>query len=210
MTFRLLVATRNAGKAVEFARLLDLPDLTLVTLDELDVHVPDVVEDGDTFEANAIKKARETAAATGLLTLADDSGLEVDALHGAPGVYSARYAGAQGPEANVRKLLHSLAAVNEDLRTARFRCVLALADPRGPLGDRVELASGACEGRIVSAPRGTGGFGYDPVFVPRGEHLTMAELSAEAKDRLSHRGAACAKMRETLRAYLHVRPTDPG
>jgi XTP/dITP diphosphohydrolase len=195
----LLVATRNAGKLEEFRRIFGDLGVTIVGAAEL--ALADVVEDGATFEANATKKARESAIASGLMTLADDSGLEVDALFGAPGVHSARYAGG-GAEANVRKLLGALESTPDEARTARFRCVLALADPSGPLGEEVLLAQGTCEGTIIRSPRGGGGFGYDPVFVPEGKALTMAEISDAEKDALSHRGRACAAMRERLVAYL--------
>ncbi|AKF07785.1 RdgB/HAM1 family non-canonical purine NTP pyrophosphatase [Sandaracinus amylolyticus] len=200
MTTKLLIATKNRGKLEEFRRIFGDLGVELVSADELGL--PDVEETGDTFEANAILKAEAQAAASGCMTIADDSGLEVDALDGAPGVYSARYAGAGGSEANVRKLLAALADVPDERRTARFRCVLALADPRGALGARVELTEGRCEGRIAHQPSGSGGFGYDPVFVPADGDATMAELSATAKDAISHRGRACARMRERLAAYL--------
>ncbi|UJR79611.1 RdgB/HAM1 family non-canonical purine NTP pyrophosphatase [Sandaracinus amylolyticus] len=203
MTTKLLIATKNHGKLEELRRIFGDLGLELVSADELDL--PDVDETGDTFEANAILKAKAQAEASGLMTIADDSGLEVDALDGAPGVISARYAGGGGSEANVRKLLAALADVPDERRTARFRCVLALADPRGALGERVELIEGRCEGRITREPRGTGGFGYDPVFLPEGEDGTMGEISAAAKDAISHRGRACAAMRERLAAYLGAR-----
>jgi XTP/dITP diphosphohydrolase len=202
---RLLLATRNAGKLREFARLLD--DLPGVTLGSLADHPasPDVIEDGSTFEANAIKKAREVARATRQLVLSDDSGLEVDALAGRPGVHSARYAGAHGAdEANHDKLLAELASVPDGARTARYRVVLALVDPDAP-GELVHCESGACEGTITRARRGTGGFGYDPLFVPSGYTQTMAELSAEEKNRISHRALAAAKMRRFLLDHLAAR-----
>ncbi|MFW6051496.1 MAG: RdgB/HAM1 family non-canonical purine NTP pyrophosphatase [Myxococcota bacterium] len=202
MKVRLLVATGNRGKLAELRRLFAGLELEVVGLDAVGP-VPEVVEDGDTFEANAAKKAREVAAATGEMTLADDSGLEVDALGGAPGVRSARFAGEGATDAeNNRLLLERLEATGDAARTGRFRCVLALADPPGPLGDRVHLEAGACEGRILRAPRGEGGFGYDPLFVPRGHERTMAELPADEKNRLSHRGAAAARMRRFLATYL--------
>lgn len=204
----LLVATKNGGKLDEFRRIFGDLDVTIVGAEEL--ALPDVEEDGETFEANATKKARESAAASGLMTLADDSGLEVDALFGAPGVHSARYAGGGGAEANVRKLLTALESTPDGSRTARFRCVLALVDPSGPLGDEVILAEGRCEGRIARSARGAHGFGYDPVFVPDGGEETMAEIDDAAKDRISHRGRACASMRERLVAYLERRAGAAG
>lgn len=200
---RLLVATKNRGKLEEFRRILAGLDVELVSADELGL--PDVDETGETFEANAILKAKAQAEASGLMALADDSGLEVDALGGAPGVRSARYADGGGAEANVRKLLAALDDVPDDRRGARFRCVIALADPGGPLGDRIELAEGRCEGRIARAPSGSGGFGYDPVFVPEGLDRTMAEISAKTKDDISHRGRACEALRARLAAYLGAR-----
>ena len=200
---RLLVATKNRGKLEELRRIFDGLDVELVGADEL--ALGDVEETGETFEANALLKARAYAQASGLMALADDSGLEVDALGGAPGVRSARYAGEGGSEANVRKLLAALESVEDARRTARFRCVLAVVDPTGPLGQDALLAEGACEGRIARAPRGSGGFGYDPVFVPEGMSATMAEISEAEKDRISHRGRASGVMRARLLAYLATR-----
>jgi XTP/dITP diphosphohydrolase len=198
---RVVVATRNRGKLAELRRLLAGLPLELVGLDAVGP-VPEVVEDGDTFEANAAKKAREVAVATGLPALADDSGLEVDALGGAPGVRSARFAGEGATDqANNRLLLERMAAVPGPERTARFRCVLAFADPAGPLGHRVHLEEGVCEGHIAEAPRGQDGFGYDPLFVPQGMARSMAELSPDEKNGLSHRGRACRAMARFLGRY---------
>jgi XTP/dITP diphosphohydrolase len=200
---KLLVATRNRGKLDELQRLLDGLDLELVTLDEIgDTH--EVIEDGATFEANAIKKAREHAERNALPTLADDSGLEVDALGGAPGVISARYAGVEGTAAvrdpaNNKKLLAALDTVPDLQRSARFRCVLALAIPGGPL----RTAHGTVEGRILRVARGTMGFGYDPLFLPDGETRTMAELPPGVKNRISHRARAALAMRPLLVGVLH-------
>ena len=204
MTRPLVFATRNHGKLGELRQLLR--GVAVLDIAEAEAAcgraIPEVEEDADTFAGNAIKKAREVALATGLPALADDSGLEVDALAGAPGVYSARYAGG-GDAANNRKLLAALANVPAQRRTARFRAVLALADPGGPLGDRVITAAGVCEGAILDAPRGDGGFGYDPLFVlPSG--LTMAELDRDAKAELSHRGRAIRAIEPELRLYLAV------
>ncbi len=196
----LVVATKNRGKLEEFQRIFGELGVRCVGADGLEL--PDVVEDGATFSDNALKKAREVALGTGRLTLADDSGLEVDSLGGAPGVYSARYAGDAGAEANVRKLLGALEQVPDGQRTARFRCVLALVRPSG---DRVEIvgtAEGRCEGSIARTPSGDRGFGYDPIFVPAGHTCTMAELDAAEKDALSHRGSACRAMRDALAAHL--------
>jgi XTP/dITP diphosphohydrolase len=181
---KLLVATRNRHKLDEIRAILAQHGVACVGLDEMPA-APEVVEDGDTFEANAIKKAVSLARATGLWTLADDSGLEVEALGGAPGVRSARYAGEPSNDgANNRKLLAELGVRGD--RRARFRCAIALADPAGG----VRTVSGACPGMILTAARGQGGFGYDPLFVPDGSHLTFAELDGATKNRISHRARA--------------------
>lgn len=200
---RIVCATRNPGKVRELRTLLaDVPDLVLVGLDEVPP-IADVVEDGDTFEANAIKKAREVARATGMMALADDSGIELDALDGHPGVHSARYAGERATDAeNNAKLLAALRGVPQAKRTARYRVVLALADPTGALGDAVHTESGTCEGRIRDEPAGSGGFGYDPHFVPAGDERTMAQLTAAEKNRISHRGQAARKMARFLLDHL--------
>jgi XTP/dITP diphosphohydrolase len=206
MTTNLVLATKNPGKVREFRALLwDLPRLRVQALDELG-KLPDVIEDGKTFEENAIKKAREIAAATGMLVLADDSGLEVDALGGKPGVYSARYAGRHGnDEANNDKLLADMSHVPDGERRARFRVVLVLADPNGPLGEDVHIEEGVCEGEILRGRRGTDGFGYDSLFKPEGYDLSMAELPPEEKNAISHRASAAAKMRAFLGEYLNKR-----
>lgn len=201
----LVFATRNKGKLVELRQLL--PGIDVLSVDEaaarLGVAIDDVVEDADTFVGNASKKAREVSRVTGLPALADDSGLEVDALDGAPGVYSARYAGEQHDDAaNNRKLLESLAGVPASARTARFRAVLALADVIGPLGEQVITADGACEGVILEAPRGTGGFGYDPLFYSPELGMTFAEAGVGTKSELSHRARAMQAMKPRLLAYL--------
>jgi XTP/dITP diphosphohydrolase len=193
----LVFATRNRGKLVELRDLL--PGIDVRSLDEVDA--PEVVEDADSFTGNAIKKARAVSAATGLPALADDSGLEVDALGGAPGVYSARYAGPGADDAcNNAKLLRNLAGVEN--RSARFRAVLALADVAGPLGDRVITAEGTCEGIILDAPRGTGGFGYDPLFFAPELGQTFAEAGVGSKRQLSHRARAMTAMKPELYEYL--------
>jgi XTP/dITP diphosphohydrolase len=201
----LVFATRNRGKLVELRQLL--PGVDVLSIDEaserLGITIPDVVEDADTFAGNASKKAREVAQATGLPALADDSGLEVDALGGAPGVYSARFAGdAHDDAANNAKLLAELAGVPADRRTARFRAVLALADVTGPLGDEVITADGACEGVILDAPRGSGGFGYDPLFLSPELGQTFAEAGVGTKSELSHRARAMVAMKPRLLDYL--------
>ena len=196
----LLVATTNRGKVAELAPLLADLGIRPVGLDEYP-GVSEAVEDGETFEANAEKKARHYAAATGMATLADDSGLEVDALDGAPGVHSARFAGEQADSAaNNTLLLERLEGV--DARGARFVCALCLVEPSTG-GDAVvrHLLRGTCEGEILTTARGSGGFGYDPLFVPTDQTAggsTFAELSREAKAALSHRGRAFADLAARL------------
>lgn len=198
----LLLATHNQGKVREFADLLSALPVEVRSLAQLQITLS-VVEDGATFEANATKKAREIAQATGMLVLSDDSGLEVDALGGEPGVYSARYAGPNANDAaNNVKLVAALRDVPEHQRTARYRVVLALADPKGLLGDSVHLEHGTCEGRIQLEPSGQGGFGYDPYFVPTGHTRTMAELAPAEKNQLSHRAQAARRMSRFLAEYL--------
>lgn len=184
---KVVVATRNKGKLREIVPLLAGIRLELCTIDEL---APDAElrEDGVTFEENALAKARQAAAATGLPAIADDSGLEVDALDGAPGVWSARYAGSGADDVkNNARLLAALRDVPAGQRGARFRCVAAFVDPaRG-----VEVVrDGACAGEILTAPRGSDGFGYDPLFLLPALGRTMAELPLAEKNRLSHRAAA--------------------
>ena len=199
----LLFATRNQGKVAELIELTkDLQGLRLKSLDGLDL--PEVVEDGDTFVANAAKKAREVSAATGLPALADDSGLEVDALDLLPGVHSARYAGENcDDEANNQKLVAALAGVPE--RSARFRSALVLADVNGPLGDEFLVAEGVCEGEILEEARGDGGFGYDPLFYVPELGSTFAELGIGTKNERSHRARAMAEMLPKLIEYFGLK-----
>lgn len=199
MTPKLLVATRNRGKVAEFADMLGALDVVWIDLDEAG-STQEVVEDGRTFHDNAILKARGYALETGCLTLADDSGLEVDALDGAPGVHTARYGGAGLSHAErYHKLLEALAGVPEGQRTARFRCVIALAAPDGRV---LGTAEGVCEGRIAEQPAGDGGFGYDPVFYLPGQGRTMAELPPDVKHAVSHRGEALRGIAPRLREVL--------
>ncbi len=200
----LLFATRNRGKLTELKELLaNVSGLRLVCLDDVDV--PDVVEDGDTFAANATKKALEVSRACGLPALADDSGLEVDALGGAPGVYSARYAGELATDAdNNAKLLRALEGVPAAKRTARFKSVLALADVSGQLGSKVICESGSCEGRILVTGQGDGGFGYDPLFYVDAHHATFAELGIGTKNDSSHRAQAMRAMRPHILRYFRL------
>ena len=184
MMTKILAATGNRGKLREFKEILEPLGFEIIGPDDVG-GIPDVVEDRDTFEGNAVKKAVEVAAAKKCLVLADDSGLEVDALGGAPGVYSARYSGEDSNDArNVQKLLAELPADAD--RGAHFTCVLAIADATGVLG----TARGEVTGRIIDAPRGSNGFGYDPVFVPDGHEQTFAELASEVKNGMSHRANA--------------------
>ncbi len=194
---RILIATMNEGKLREYERLLaDVPDLELETMASLDLRI-EVDEDQGTFEGNARKKATEIAAAAGVVCLADDSGLEVDALGGRPGVYSARYSGLGATDArNNSKLLQELANVPAARRTARFRCAIAVVDTNGEVLAETE---GACEGRIAPEPRGNHGFGYDPLFVPDGYEQTMAELGPKTKNAISHRAKAAAALVPALR-----------
>ena len=194
---RVVVATRNRGKLREILRLLADAGLTfeLVTIDELapDAELP---EDEATFEGNALSKARAAATVTGLPAIADDSGLEVDALDGAPGVWSARYAGLPSDDGrNNAKLLAALAGVGPERRRARFRCVAAFVDR----DRRLEITrAGAVEGEILSAPRGDQGFGYDPLFLLPERGRTMAELGLEEKNAVSHRAAAFKALAQAL------------
>ncbi len=190
---KIVVGTRNSGKVREIqTSLAELP-FAVVGLPETDI--PDVEETGTTFQENAILKARHYCQFTGEYCLADDSGLEVDALEGAPGVYSARYAGVDATDAaNNEKLLTVLKDVPPSERTARFRSVLALAGPDGSL----LLADGVCEGVILSAARGTGGFGYDPLFYMASQGKTLAEMTIEEKNRISHRGNALKSFRQLV------------
>ncbi len=197
---KLVCATRNRGKVKELRQLLPAEGLELLLLDDFP-GAPEVVEDRDTFAGNATKKAVEIMEATGLPALADDSGLEVDALDGAPGVHSARYAGDDASDMDrTVLLLENLEGVPTERRTARFRCAMAFVHPDDP--QNVALFEGACEGRILESVQGTGGFGYDPVFYVEELDQTFAELPAEQKNRISHRGLAMAQMAGHLRERL--------
>jgi XTP/dITP diphosphohydrolase len=188
---RIVLATRNPHKVEEITRICADWPVEWAT----DLEIPDVEETGSTYLENALLKAREVAGATGMPALADDSGIEVDALGGAPGPRSARYAGEDASdEKNLRSLLRATAGVPGGGRTARYRAVAAIAWPDG---SEVH-AEATCEGMLETRPRGDGGFGYDPIFVPLGSERTMAELSPEEKDRISHRGGALRALREAL------------
>ncbi len=188
---KLVLATGNRGKLAELRRLLSPAGFDVVSQDEF--AVPPVEEDGITFVENALKKARAAAAASGLPALADDSGLAVDALDGAPGVRSARFAGDDADDAaNNQRLLAELAGVADDHRGAAFHCVLVLVQsPEDPVP---VICHGRWPGRIVRQPAGSGGFGYDPLFLPDGSESTAAELAPEDKARVSHRGRALARL----------------
>ena len=203
----LLVATTNPGKFAEVqAHLRDLP-LRIRSLQSI-AQPPTVVEDGETFEANALKKARTLAQFSGVATLADDSGLEVDALGGAPGIYSARYAGAEADDdRNNRKLLRELASVPEAKRSARFVCALALCAPRID-GGKEWIARESCEGRIALALQGSQGFGYDPLFFFPPFGKTFGEIERDVKATVSHRGKALAKLVAALPALIDL-PVKP-
>lgn len=184
---RLVLATRNRKKLVELDRILRDAGVTVALLTLDDVEVPEVVESGATFAENAVIKATATAAATGLTSVADDSGLAVDALCGMPGVLSARWSGAGATdESNLRLLLEQIADVPDDRRGASFVCVAALATPSG----QVHTVEGRVAGHLRREPVGEGGFGYDPIFVPEGHDVTTAQMTPAQKDALSHRGQA--------------------
>lgn len=196
---RVVLATGNRGKLRELLDLLGPHGVAIVPQAEFGIEPPP--ETGASFEENALIKARNAARIAGLPAIADDSGIEADALHGAPGVHSARYAGEHATDAdNVNKLRAALRAVPTSARSARYRCVIAFvraADDPDPV-----MAHGVWEGRLIDTPLGDGGFGYDPIFVPEGEILTVAQLPADRKNSHSHRGQA---LRALLRALLALR-----
>ena len=192
MIDEVVLATGNKGKVKEFSKLLQGVFGSVISLSDLD-SPPEVIEDGVTFRDNALKKAREIAHYSGKLTLADDSGLEVDALQGRPGVYSARYSGEGATDkTNIEKLLAELG--DEPNRKARFVCVLALVDPNG----KELVVEGFCEGEIFPKPRGEGGFGYDPIFYLPVRDKTMAEVDPDTKNQISHRANALKNLKTEL------------
>jgi XTP/dITP diphosphohydrolase len=198
---KLVVATRNRHKVREIAVLLDEAGLDLqpVTIDEV-APTAELLENEDTFEGNALAKARQASEACGLPAIADDSGIEVDALAGAPGVRSARWAGEPcDDQRNNEKMLREMAAVPTDNRHARYRCAAAFVDAKT---GAEEVRSGACEGVLLDAPRGQGGFGYDPLFFLPQLGKTMAEIDLDQKNRLSHRAAAFRSLVDALRDRL--------
>ncbi len=192
-----IIATRNPHKLEEIQAIFaDLP-VQLLSLADFP-EIGDIPETGQTFAENALQKARTVFHQTGLLTLADDSGLEVDALNGAPGIYSARFAGPRRSTAdNNRKLQALIKAVPPEKRTARFKCAVALVGP-----NLEAVVEGVVEGHITTKPRGTGGFGYDPLFIPAGYEQTFAQLGSEVKNRISHRARAFQKARVILKKQL--------
>jgi XTP/dITP diphosphohydrolase len=198
-----MIASTNRGKINEFRQLLP-STIELFTPFDIDVAFPP--ETGETFAENATVKAIEAAKQTGMMAIADDSGLEVDALGGRPGVRSARYAGEPASdERNRQKLLDALSGVSSEDRKARFRCVVALASPAGT----ISMAEGVCDGMIAQSARGTNGFGYDPIFLlPAGR--TMAELSAEEKNQISHRARAYHRILPSLLAAFGLNQSEEG
>jgi XTP/dITP diphosphohydrolase len=215
VTHSLVLASTNRGKVEELRALLAGVDVRILTVDQVLRHPPIIVEDGRTFAENASKKARTIASATMMLTLADDSGLEVDALEGRPGVRSARFAHERATDAeNNAALLATIEKLGDpgagevpQSCPARFRCVLALVDPYKNDGEPF-LVEGVCEGTITRSPRGAGGFGYDSLFVVREADKTMAELSDEEKNSLSHRARAFRALRPVLTSLLDARDAE--
>jgi XTP/dITP diphosphohydrolase len=198
----LLIATHNQGKLEEFRRILGLPAIYLVSLSDLCIDT-EVEEQGETFNEIAAAKARAYALISRHTTLADDSGLVIDALDGRPGIFSARYAGESGNDLDrIDKVLRELRNVEAGERTARFVCALSLSDSYGEI---VSTVTGACEGEITFEPRGENGFGYDPIFQPGGFMQTFAELDSSTKDRISHRALAAAKIIPFLQGFFDIR-----
>ena len=194
---RLVLATHNTHKAEELQHMLNGTGIAVLTLDAFP-DIGEIEEDANTLEDNALKKARAVHHSTQLPSLADDTGLEVFHLNGEPGVYSARYAGENATYAdNVRKLLAALHNLPQNLRGARFRSVLAFVTH-----DSEKIVEGVCDGEIIDVPRGTEGFGYDPIFLPRGHTQTFAEMNMQLKNSVSHRAQAFMKMRDVLVDYF--------
>ena len=197
----LLVATRNQGKVREIRKALRGLGLRIRSFRDL-CNIPQVVEDGKSFTENALKKARFYAKVYGKLTLSDDSGLEVDSLKGSPGIYSARFAGERATDRdNKEKLLHELEGIPLSRRGARFRCSIAVVSPEG----KEVVVDGECRGKIGFKEVGRRGFGYDPLFIPSGMDKTMAQLTQEEKNRISHRGKALWKLRRKIDLFRYLR-----
>ncbi len=192
---QLIIASQNEGKIKEFRTLFQSLNIEVLSLNDVFTSIPEVVEDGDTFEANARKKAETILELVHRPVIADDSGLVIDALEGRPGVYSARYAGEPSDDRrNYEKVLKEMEGIPQEKRSARFVAVLALARPN----EKTEFFHGTCEGSIAFEAKGSHGFGYDPIFLPQGESRTMAELSEEEKHAISHRGMALRKLHQFL------------
>jgi XTP/dITP diphosphohydrolase len=193
-----VLGTRNHGKIAEFRSLLKGMSIRLLSFFDFP-NVPEIKENGKTFQQNAEKKAKAIAKATTTIAIAEDSGLEVDYLGGAPGVRSARFTGEHANERdNSRRVLNLLDGVSWEKRTAKFVCVMCAADPQG----ETVYAEGVCHGSVSFEMRGTHGFGYDPIFVPEGHSLTMAEMDPNLKNKISHRAEAMRKFRDTLKQFL--------
>lgn len=192
---RIIIASRNKGKLKEFKQLFQQEGISVLSLDDLDESIPEIEETGETFHENAKLKAEAVAAIVNEPVIADDSGLVVDALNGRPGVYSARYAGEPKDDVkNIEKVLNELKGVIDSERTARFIAVLALARP----GKETIFFEGICEGTIAQEARGKNGFGYDPVFIPNQYNVTMAQLTEDEKNKISHRFHALQKLKNWL------------
>lgn len=196
---KILIATKNNGKVAEFQELFKKYDMQTISLLDLPNDIEDVEETGETFEENARLKAEQISSILNAPVLADDSGLIIDALDGRPGIFSARYAGlAKNDQDNNNKVLNELEHIPMENRTARFICVLAVARP----GKETFFVTGKCEGFIALSESGSNGFGYDPIFIPEGYEETMAEISAEEKNEISHRGQAIKELDEWLKKYI--------
>lgn len=202
----IVIATRNKNKIKEITALLEGMPINIFSLDDGNWQIPEIQEDGKTFKENAIKKAKTIARLTSKLTLADDSGLMVDALGGQPGVYSARFAGGDATDReNNLKLLQLMKNIPPDRRGAQFVCVIAVASPEG----KVDAVEGICRGDIGYLEEGGGGFGYDPIFIPTGYNKTFAELSMSVKNKISHRGRALEKAKLVLERILAMSEVGP-
>jgi len=196
MISKLVLATRNQGKVNEITALLNISNLEILNLNNFP-NIPPIIENGVSFTENALIKANTVFTAIGLPVLADDSGLEVDYLNGAPGIYSSRFAGENASdEENNQKLLRLLKAVPDEQRGARFRCVMVLKTV-----EQTQITEGVCEGIILKAPRGDQGFGYDPLFYVPGLKKSFAEIEVELKNKISHRGIAVSRVRELLQKW---------
>jgi len=195
----ILIATKNKNKVKEIKHLLKNMDVNVMSIEDGQWEIPEIIEDGSTFKENAIKKAKTIASITGKITLADDSGLEVDALGGQPGIISARFSGENASDReNNLKLLNMMLEVPEDRRGAQFRSAIAIASPEG----KIEVVEGICRGDIGVSERGGQGFGYDPLFIPVGYNKTFAELSLDIKNKISHRGRALEKAKLIFERFL--------